>query len=464
MIRRLACAGVCVAVVALGIAPGARAGAGRLDPTYGRGGVTTTGFGVAGEAADAQVTFGAAGSALVANGVEGTAVRFAATGSWDKRFGKAGRLAIALNGALGAPLKDFSPSSITLDGRERVVAFGQLMVPSQSATNQEGLTEVATVAAVLRLAPTGRRLDSSFGEGKGYVEGDFGLPAVSATGLTKATALVGLVDPADRPVFVAASATQVAACEGHSEGGALPEALVRLTESGQPDQTFGAGTGVSPIVGAGNTRNPVLGFAEGDRPVVGVGRFGTYAANCGAGTTVHRFGPSGEPLASFGPDGAREFLTAQIGLVEPSGTLILVEGPGRRTLRLTAIGPEGSSDPSFGGDGVAIVHLPDVAGLDVRIAGVDAKGRVVLAGLQGSKPAKGRPESSFVVARLLPDGRPDRSFGKRGWLFTRLPAGRRLISAQGKLDSKGRLLIGGIVTKPGHPDGAFTIARYLLGP
>ena len=69
----------------------AKAGAGRLDPSYGKGGVTTTAFGVAGEESDAELTLGPQGSALVANGIQGIAARFGANGSWDTHFGKAVR-------------------------------------------------------------------------------------------------------------------------------------------------------------------------------------------------------------------------------------------------------------------------------------------------------------------------------------------------------------------------------------
>jgi hypothetical protein len=116
--------------------------------------------------------------------------------------------------------------------------------------------------------------------------------------------------PPGRPLFVVGVTALFEACEGHGEGGVQPQALVRLTESGQPDPTFGAGTGISPIVGAGKTRPLFLGLAEGDQP----------------------------PLNTFGPEGAREFVAAHAELVEPSGTTILTAYRGRRTSPLTGSG------------------------------------------------------------------------------------------------------------------------------
>jgi hypothetical protein len=470
MMRRLALAGVCGALLALVSASGAaaRPASGRLDPGYGTGGVAMTALGVAGEEADAQLTLGPEGTALVANVADGTAVRFGSGGSWDAHFGKGGRLAVTPGTPFSGRLKNFSPTSITTDGEGRPVAFGSLTLLGQSATNQAGTLEFATVATVVRFTSGGRRLDPSFGEGKGYVEGDFGLPADPTSGLTKATVVTGLVDSAGGPLFVAGSEALFAACEGHGEGGVLPEALVRLTESGAPDPSFGSGSGISPITEAGNTRNPFLGLAEAGQTVVGVGRFGDYSAKCGIGTTVHRFGSAGEPLAGFGPGGAREFPSGQVGLVEPSGTVILTEEPRRRTLKLTAIGSEGSPEPNFGESGVANVRLPDVVNLHLGLAGVDASGRLVLAGFVGSSTherEKGQPNrSSFVVARLLPNGQIDKSFGSKGWIFSPLPAPLEINSAQAALDLNGRLVVGGIATRPHHRDGAFVAARYLLRP
>jgi hypothetical protein len=404
MIRRLALAAVCGALVALAspVGAAARPAGARLDPSYGTKGVAMTSLGIAGEEADARLSLGPDGTALVADGVEGTATRFGARGSWDTHFGKGGRLAVVPGTAFSGRLKNFSPASITIDGKGRVVAFGGLTLLGQSTTNQAGTVEFARVAAVVRFAPDGRHLDSSFGEGKGYVEGDFGLPADPTSGLTKATAVTGIVDSSDRPLFLVGSEALFAACEGHGEGGVRPEDLVRLTESGALDTSFGGGAGISPIGEAGNTRHAFLGLAEADQPVIGVGRPGDdYAAKCGVGTIVQRFGSAGEPSASFGPGGTREFSTAQVGLVEPSGTIMLVEVAGRWTLKLAAIGSDGAPEPSFGQDGVATVKVPDVVNLHVEPVGVDSKGRLVIGGIVTTKK---KPDGAFAAARFLLGG------------------------------------------------------------
>jgi hypothetical protein len=107
-------------------------------------------------------------------------------------------------------------------------------------------------------------------------------------------------------------------------------------------------------------------------------------------------------------------------------------------------------------------------GLRLSPAAAEAKGRILLAGFVGSptaEPEKGQPKrSSFVVARLLPNGKIDRSLGKDGWIFSHLPEPLELNFTQATLDRRGRLLVAGVVTKPHHLNGAFVAARYLLGP
>jgi uncharacterized delta-60 repeat protein len=433
----------------------------RLDPTYGRGGVAMTAFGVAGKKRDVELTAIPGGASLVADGLEGTAVRFGAGGSQDRHFGKGNRLLVAPGSRLGGSRKQFYPNSIVADSRGRVLVFGSQADSTKRAAGPERIIVSATLAAVRRFTADGRP-DRGFGEGHGYVTGDFGLPAEEGTGLTRTTALTGRVDSQNRPLFVVGTAGLISSCFGHAGSGAIPRALVRLTESGQPDTTFGEGDGISPLEGIGTF--PFLGIDAADQPAVGVE---SYAAGpCHIGTRAYRFGVEGEPLAAFGPGGAREFGPVRLALVEPSGALILDERTGR-TLKLIEVDPEGNADPGFGEGGVAKVGLPDVVGLHLSPAAVDAKGRILLAGFVGSPisaPEKGQPRSSFALARLLPDGRVDHSFGRHGWLFTRLPGRRELISTQASLDPEGRLLIGGIVTRPHHLDGAFTVARYLLGP
>lgn len=136
-----------------------------------------------------------------------------------------------------------------------------------------------------------------------------------------------------------------------------------------------------------------------------------------------------------------------------------------RTLKLVEVDPDGNPAWGFGEAGVAKVHLPATVGLHLSPAALDAKGRILLAASSARRsPHRNRVSRGAPSRRrLYPDGKIDRSFGGNGWIFSRLPGRRELISSQATLDPKGRLLVGGIVAKPHHLDGAFVVARYLLG-
>jgi len=277
--------------------------------------------------------------------------------------------------------------------------------------------------------------------------------------------LAGRVDSRNRPVLVAGVLSPTSGCEGHGGVASRPRAVVRLTESGQPDPTFGGGDGVSPI--EGSTSFPGLQIDGEDRPVAGVGRIGTPRAECEFGTTLFPLRRDGERMASFSSDGIRVFKRLNLAVLEPSGAMILSYRRDQ-TLSVASLRRDGRPDESFGQGGMAKVHLPFEVGFHVRPVAVDARGRILLAGFIGSPVpmrAKRLPRrSGLVVSRLLPSGELDRGFGNRGWIITHFPRPLEVTSAQATLDPQGRLVVAGTVTKPHHRDGGFAIARYLLGP
>jgi hypothetical protein len=276
--------------------------------------------------------------------------------------------------------------------------------------------------------------------------------------------VAGGVDSRGRPVLVAGVSEPFSGCYGHGSPLTQPRAVVRLTTSGRLDPSFGGGDGISPIEGSATV--PSLGIAADDGIVVSAGRAGGFAAACRRGTTLYRLGPGGESVAGFGSGGAlveRHFRLAE---VEPSGSMILAGGRGD-TLGLARLLPDGTRDMGFGGHGLARVVPPHAARAFVGPVAVDGKGRILLVGLL-KPPRQGRhgedpDRGAFMVGRLLPDGRPDPTFGHRGWIITRFPGSLKVTSANGTLDDQGRLVVAG--STAGHgPYGGFVMARYLLGP
>lgn len=122
---------MCCACAALALLPcaataSAHTGVGRLDPTFGTRGRTITPFGTAGEEADVEIASTSNGSAVVANALEGTIVRFLPDGSRDAGFGDGGELSLGPETAAeGVAERSFFPRAVAIDSRGRVLVFGQ---------------------------------------------------------------------------------------------------------------------------------------------------------------------------------------------------------------------------------------------------------------------------------------------------------------------------------------------------
>lgn len=440
--------------------------AGRLDHGFGKEGWAMTRLGIATVGTGVEVGSGPAGSAIVAGALGGPIVRFLPNGSPDPSFGTGGRLQLGpATLREGIDQLTFFSQAMAVDGRGRVLVFGTQTDTRQTFIAPGGAQgQPKSSAVVLRFTPGGRP-DPTFGEGAGFVRGAFGLGSGLDTEVPMVGVRAGTVDSRDRPVFVAGVAAAVSGCYAHGTVSYVPRAVVRLTESGQADAGFGAGDGVSLIEGSAGF--PGLGFDAADQPVVGAGPLGGHDAGCEPGTTVYRLRQDGGRLAGFGTDGVRVFKRLHLALVEPSGALILTRRQGP-TLHLVRVGANGVRDRGFGEGGVERLRLPFAVGFHLKPTAVDGKGRILLAGFVGSptaEPTTGQPKhSSLVVARLRADGRPDPGFGDHGWVFTRVPRALEATSAEGRLDSRGRLLVATTVARPHHRNGALAVARYLLGP
>jgi uncharacterized delta-60 repeat protein len=453
-----------VLALALLLAPAAQARVGILDPSFGEGGRVTTQlenwYG-------AQMVIAPDGSIALMRG--GLLARFLPGGEPDLGFGAGGEL------TLPAKIEDLelSPGSIAIDSQGRMLLFGEARDPSQKFVDPVRVRSApASWAVVLRLRPDGQ-LDPTFGEGRGFIRSDFGLRSELETDLPLVRAASGRVDSQDRPIFIARLAGFTGRCYyGDPTITAYPRAVVRLTQSGSPDATFGGGDGISPIEGAEAFPYPMLALDGADQPAVAVGN-----RNCRAGgSRVIRLDAGGAPLAGFGAAGARAYPGLALSLVEPSGAMFLREG--EPTSQVVKVGIEGNPDLSFGRGGKATVEMPRGAHRSLSPVAVDAEGRILLAGTyslpappkhkhgkRGHHRRKRRPTRTFVaITRLLPTGEVDRSFGNQGWVRTRFSSPNEEINfSDAALDPQGRLVVAvvSVSTTPSRTS-RLILARYLL--
>jgi uncharacterized delta-60 repeat protein len=167
-----------------------------------------------------------------------------------------------------------------------------------------------------------------------------------------------------------------------------------------------------------------------------------------------RYHADGSLDATFGEDGrvsmpaTRRNSRVHAIVVDSDGRLV-VGGSGRsRDFALARYRPDGSLDPSFGGDGVVLTSVGAFDQVDALV--VQDDGRLVAAGWTEG----GRVGDAFALARYHVDGTLDTSFAGDGVVRTRLSGGTGAHALV--LQDDGKLVVAG----SGGSRQNFALARY----
>jgi uncharacterized delta-60 repeat protein len=233
----------------------------------------------------------------------------------------------------------------------------------------------------------------------------------------------------------------------------LPEALEsrQLLSAGGLDKSFGAngyavtairatpaGTGdgadMAAAVEAVGGQLVVAGSAD-DNSAMAVVRYN------GNGSRDDSFGKSGQAVIRF--DGAA-LAKATTVAVTSSGEVVAGGAATYQSENLRAVvvrlGSDGTLDPGFGTNGVALLNPPDgdYAYSSVTKVLLDAQGRIMVAGRAGTADEE---NEDWLVARLHADGTPDDTFGTGG--FTIIDLGGMDQPRDMLLTATGHVLIAG---------------------
>jgi uncharacterized delta-60 repeat protein len=400
---------------------------GSLDTGFGEGGYLT-------HLNAAQLALTADGRIAVA-GVTGspsataTVSRFLPDGAPDPSFGDGGSVTVTPP----VPLSGSPKALFTLpDGSLLLVAFGRV-------------GELGSLEAV-KLHPDGE-IDRDYGQA------GFGMVPLPAS------------EPSPEHPGIAMDGERLTVV---CSGGQVDLFIARLKLDGSPDTSLGGtGTVTTKLMEGGgynlaiqpdgrmvvsNDRSRIARFMPDGSPDLSFGEGGVEVVSALSKATVETalaLAPDGKillggyleaqpawrpqdfRLARLQPDGALDptlgaegsgFVTTDIaagsedsgqGLaLQPNGDILLVGGtvpPGAifTSERIAAVRytPDGSLDPTFGAGGIAIQRPLQRGDDHVSALATDDQGRVVLTG---------RAMGRVLLARYLPDGRPDPTFGGDG--------------------------------------------------
>jgi len=242
-------------------------------------------------------------------------------------------------------------------------------------------------------------------------------------------------------------------------------ALFRLLPNGRLDTTFGTSRGLTSLA-VGDPRyslqspfgitSPRSAIVAPDHSIYVVGEAGATAAS-GEFVVIH-YSAEGRPDRSFGKNGvvatrilagsgASRVVRLRDGRLVVAGYAETgpVDAPGTTArVALARYRPDGTLDPTFGAGGTLVTSL--------FTAGIDFP-EVALAAAPAGRLVVGPHNGYTKVARLLPAGMPDPTFGTGGVINPKLSWASIVAQPDGKI------LVGGISTV--HGKLGIVVRRYL---
>jgi uncharacterized delta-60 repeat protein len=332
-----------------------------------------------------------------------------AGGSLDTTFGGTGLVTTDFGQADGA-------TDLAVDSSGRIVAVG--------GSGPE--------FAVARYLPNGS-LDPSFGGGDGKVTANFGRLEDNAVAVD--------IDPSGR-IVVGGTTSGDTSCSD------CDFALLRLTESGILDSTFGDDDG-KVIADMGLGRPDLAGDLAIDRSgrIVMVGTAtGEVDPPDFSDFGIARFTEAGVLDTSFDSDG--RIRTNVDGAVNDGALAVAMDGSGRivvggysgNRFAVARYLESGALDTTFGGDGRAIADVAPGHNVWPGDIAVDASERPVMVGT--SILAGPEDTDRYLLFRFASSGSPDATFGGGDGLVV-TPTDSEASANGLAIDSSGRLVVAG---------------------
>lgn len=360
---------------------------GRLDQSFGQGGLVTAGFSGSAVVIDSNGRIVVAGDmSSAAMGSDFALARYNADGSLDTAFGNDGLVTTDFprTGALDTGSID-GASAIVIDGDGRIIVAGGsgFFLPTDE------MLEAQSYDFALARYDADGSLDPTFGRA-GLVTTDISGAGSNDLGWAMA------VDPDGR--IVVAGSTR----EG---GGSSSSALARYTPDGSLDATFGDGGLVTTdFVRSGSADE---GSELGAIAIDAQGRIVAVVSIDIGDLALARYRADGSLDAGFGDGG---LLITNLGghdaahaIVIDSAGRIVVAGSSDADFAIARYVPDGSLDALFGYAGWAKTDCSGSGSRDFSWAiAIDADGRIVVAGESSMVDEKFEVgDSDFAIARYI---------------------------------------------------------------
>jgi uncharacterized delta-60 repeat protein len=403
-----------------------------LDTSFGNQGRTLTAIEQGSAAGAMTVQQGGriilAGSAWTGQKSNFALAGYLVNGNLDTQFGT--------NGIISTSIGSVADTAVGVggDGQGNIVAAG---FTNNGDTYDFGLARYTSAGA----------LDATFGSG-GTVASDFG----------------GGFDFARGGVLVQADGKPVALGEVTVFGSSTQAGVARYTTAGALDTTFGSGGFVHTLV-FNTVNNRYFGGAlQGDGKILATGHAEdpphlhmTLARYNTDGTLDAPFGSGGITVTQFG--GGELPSTGRAVAVQADGKIVVAGSsttPNKSfpVIALARFLPNGTRDTGFGTDGLVLTPRPGpvFGGQDANALAIQGDGKIVVVGYQDDGFLS---QPKFLIARYMPDGTLDGSFGQGGLSVISVGGGdaARAVAIQ----PSGKLLVAGSSTLNGL--GAFALIR-----
>ena len=228
--------------------------------------------------------------------------------------------------------------------------------------------------------------------------------------------------------------------------------VLRYNSDGTPDDTFN-GTGIRSL----NDGSFLIAIAaqSWDNRVIVAGQSSnglSYLARLNVdGSLDTTFGKNGVVTTSFGRNLTSDIWSLQI---QPADHKIVAAGNAAGGFGVARYNTNGTLDTTFGSGGlVRTTTFPNQSGSGARAAALDASGNIVVSGIVSYK----KGPQAFGVARYLPNGQLDASFGSGGLVTTHFSSGNDLAFAIA-IQSNAEIVVAGNAAVGTATD--FGICRY----